>query len=305
MSNSSHLKELLAIATSAVQEAGAMINEYTQGHNELLVEEKKGGSSYASQVVTKVDLLAQEILLKHLLPTCQKYDLGLLTEESDDNKSRLDHWAFWSIDPLDGTLPFIEGSEGFAVSVALVQKEGTPLLGAIYHPPTERVYTSLYGQGAYINGKSFSIKPASHVSHVSHTPADTIFTFMHDRSFLLHPLYQQILVDIKAIALNEGYAHFAISSQGGAVVNALWTLEKSPACYLKLPKKEEGGGSLWDYSATASFALESGAHISDCFGEPLELNREESTFMNHKGVLFCSDHTIAQDILRAISRVIF
>ena len=31
----------------------------------------------------------------------------------------------------------------------------------------------------------------------------------------------------------------------------------------------------------------------DYFGNPLDLNRVDSTFMNHKGVCFCSDKSLA------------
>jgi 3'-phosphoadenosine 5'-phosphosulfate (PAPS) 3'-phosphatase len=47
---------------------------------------------------------------------------------------------FWCIDPLDGTLPFIEGLTGYAVSVALVARNGKPLLSAIFLPETMTSY---------------------------------------------------------------------------------------------------------------------------------------------------------------------
>ena len=54
----------------------------------------------------------------------QKYDFGILTEETPDNGSRLVKDYFWCVDPLDGTLPFTEGTPGYSVSIALVSKSG-------------------------------------------------------------------------------------------------------------------------------------------------------------------------------------
>ena len=75
---------------------------------EIVVKNKPSGSSRASQIVTEVDLMSQEMILKHIHPTCEEYDLGLLIEESNDDLSRFEKDYFWCIDPLDGTLPFVE-----------------------------------------------------------------------------------------------------------------------------------------------------------------------------------------------------
>ena len=79
-------------------------------------------------------------------------------------------------------------------------------------------------------------------------------------------------------------------------MNAMHALENRPGCHLKLPKPEEGGGSLWDYAATACIYEEAGAWATDVFGQPLELNRKESTFMNHRGVLYASNSELAAAI---------
>jgi len=76
-------------------------------------------------------------------------------------------------------------------------------------------------------------------------------------------------------------------------------LENGPGCHLKLPKPEEGGGSLWDYAATACIYEEVGAWATDVYGQPLELNRRESTFMNHRGVLYASGHILGKKITEA------
>ena len=134
--NQTALGRLAGIATKAAREAGTLI-AHTNGR-EVAVQHKAGGESLASQVVTEVDERSQAIILKHLRPTCAAYDLALLSEELPDDGSRLEKDAFWCIDPLDGTLPFTEGIPGYAVSIALVARDGTPLIGVVTDPITAR-----------------------------------------------------------------------------------------------------------------------------------------------------------------------
>ena len=83
-------------------------------------------------------------------------------------------------------------------------------------------------------------------------------------------------------------------------MNALWVLEQAPACYFKFPKPQAGGGSLWDYAATACIYAELGAWCSDFAGLDLDLNRADSTFMNHRGVLVASDRALGQALLAVL-----
>lgn len=77
-----------------------------------------------------------------------------MTEESPDNRERLKKDFFWCIDPLDGTLPFIESTSGYAVSIALVAHDGTPYIGVIYDPVEQVLYHAVKGCGVLRNGKS-------------------------------------------------------------------------------------------------------------------------------------------------------
>ena len=128
--STSDLRQLADLAILAASEAGQMIAQ-SRPRN---IEQKAGGESLASQVVTEIDRRSEDIIVGLLAPTLERFEVGLLTEEQDDDGSRLTADYFWSIDPLDGTLPFIEGSPGYAVSIALVGRDGTPWVGVVYDP---------------------------------------------------------------------------------------------------------------------------------------------------------------------------
>ena len=275
-------------AISVAYQAGHLISKYT--HCQVSVENKTAGASLASQVVTEVDLLSQEIILQTLMPTCDIFDLALLTEESTDDQSRLEKDFFWCIDPLDGTLPFVESTPGYAVSIALVSRCGTPQIGVIYDPVEQTLYHAIKGFGAFRNGKHWKPEP-------SYASPKQSMTFITDRSFLHHSLFNKCVAELKHMATEIGCNGLSIIQHGGAAMNACWVLKKMPACYFKFPKPQAGGGSLWDYAATACLFLETGAAASDIYGEPLDLNRPDSTFMNHRGVIYASDSDMARRVM--------
>ena len=105
------LQHLTNIAIKAALAAGEIIQKSI--NKDIIVEKKEGGNTYASQVVTAVDKECEKVILKHLLPTCKTYDIALLSEETEDDKSRFIKDFFWCIDPMDGTLAFINKQPGF------------------------------------------------------------------------------------------------------------------------------------------------------------------------------------------------
>ena len=105
-----NLEKLTEIAVYAAKKAGGVITDFSK--QEIEVEHKDGGHTYASQVVTEVDRKAQDAILGTLNPSLNEYDFALLTEESEDDLSRFEKEYFWCIDPLDGTLPFTRKETG-------------------------------------------------------------------------------------------------------------------------------------------------------------------------------------------------
>ncbi len=83
-------------------------------------------------------------------------DYGWLSEETVDTKERLSKDRVWIVDPLDGTKEFIEGVPHFAVSIALVEN-GEPVVGVIYNPAKNEMFSCQKGKGIYFNGDKMKI----------------------------------------------------------------------------------------------------------------------------------------------------
>jgi fructose-1,6-bisphosphatase/inositol monophosphatase family enzyme len=269
------LDHLSQIAITAALAAGKVIHQYM--NDDVVVEKKKGGNSYASQVVTEVDRACEAAILAHLRPACAAFDLALLSEETEDDGSRFREDFFWCIDPMDGTLAFINKHPGFAVSIALIAKDGTPVIGVVFDPSTNTLYHAIKGKGAYKNDSPWRIEHSN--DHL---------TYVTDRKLVDTPHSAEIerLLDenVEKLGLN-GVKEIA---GAGSVMNGILVLENGPACMMKLAKKENGGGSSWDFAATACIYRELGLPATNFEGGRLDLNRKDGTFMNHQGVYFAN-----------------
>ncbi|GAA5314849.1 MAG: hypothetical protein AseanaTS_00530 [Candidatus Pelagadaptatus aseana] len=287
----SQLSSLCQIAAIAAMEAGEYIASVDR--QTLMTEHKNTGSSKASQIVTEVDRHCDQLIRQHLLPSCRQFDLGLLTEENLDAcqegiRDRFEATYFWCVDPLDGTLPFVQGRAGYAVAIALVARDGKPVVGVVYDPVTADLFTAIEGRGIEKNAEPIPTAP-KHLASTLHLFADN--------SFKSHSHYPLIMRQMASIARDLGAGEINLHCGAGAVQNACQILDYPLACYFKTAKQQEGGGSLWDFAASACLINEAGGWVSNMVGQPLDLNRPDSTFMNHQGVLFASDQALAQAII--------
>ena len=125
------------LAINAVKEAGNAVMEIYK--HDFTSTTKKDNSP-----LTEADLKSNDIIQKIIVGT----GYPVLSEESVDNKKRLEHDKIWIIDPLDGTSDFVSKSGEFTIMIALVDKH-EPILGVIYWPTNDILYVAQKGCGAY------------------------------------------------------------------------------------------------------------------------------------------------------------
>ena len=127
----------LDIAIKAAKEAGDVILEVYQKDFETI---KKNDDS----PVTEGDLKSNEIIKKILSQT----DHVILSEEDNDDKSRLSKDMIWIVDPLDGTSDFIDKTGEFTIMIALIQNK-KPILGVIAWPTEKTLFVAQKNCGAF------------------------------------------------------------------------------------------------------------------------------------------------------------
>ena len=135
------LENTLELAVAWAKEVGEVQRSYFRsGH--LDIETK----STVHDVVTKVDKLSESMLIERI-GTCFP-DHSVLGEESGEHDAHSDY--LWVVDPLDGTNNYSQGLPVFCVSIGL-QYRGETLLGVVYAPYLDELYTAIRGKGAFLN----------------------------------------------------------------------------------------------------------------------------------------------------------
>ena len=98
--------------------------------------------------VTEADLASNRILEEAL--RAADPEAGWLSEESPERGDWRSRPRCWMVDPLDGTREFSDGLPEFVVSVGYIV-DGEPLLGVLYNPVTDELFSGIVGVGAWRN----------------------------------------------------------------------------------------------------------------------------------------------------------
>lgn len=104
--------------------------------------------------VTEADRIVDRILREHL----QQNGEGWLSEESIDDKARLQFDRIWIVDPLDGTAEFVAGVPEWCVSVGFVH-QGRAVAGGVCNPSTGEVFLGSKALGVTCNGEPARVGP--------------------------------------------------------------------------------------------------------------------------------------------------
>ena len=97
--------------------------------------------------VTSADKRTEKILIDELQKAHPEY--GIVTEETGIiNKSNRKNR--WIIDPIDGTLNFLNGVPQFAISIGY-EENGEIKCGVIFNPISNEMFCAEKGNGAYLN----------------------------------------------------------------------------------------------------------------------------------------------------------
>ena len=96
--------------------------------------------------VTLADKNADRVIREYLH---ERYpDYAFLTEESTDNKDRLNNDYVWIVDPVDGTKDFVAKRGEFTTNIALAYKHEA-VVGVVVIPLTGEIYYAAKGLGAF------------------------------------------------------------------------------------------------------------------------------------------------------------
>ncbi|BEI92104.1 uncharacterized protein CcaverHIS019_0409240 [Cutaneotrichosporon cavernicola] len=139
------LDAALKFAISIAKEAGQMMRDgQARRFSQDAKQEEKANSV---DLVTECDQQVEKFLVAKI--KAQYPDHKFIGEESYDGE-QVTGDPTWIGDPIDGTTNFIHGFPMVATSIGLAVG-GVPVLGVIYNPFLDLLYTGAEGRGAYMN----------------------------------------------------------------------------------------------------------------------------------------------------------
>ncbi|MFM7616421.1 MAG: 3'(2'),5'-bisphosphate nucleotidase CysQ [Actinomycetes bacterium] len=166
---------------------------------------------------------------------------AILSEESADDRSRLDAARVWIVDPLDGTREYREGRTDWAVHVALAI-DGAPAVGAVALPAL---------------GLVLATEPSPTLAPATGGPPRLIVSRTRDVP-ITEPLRRALGAEVVPM--------------GSAGAKAMAIVRGEADLYA-----HEGGQYQWDNCAPVAVALAAGLHATRLDGSPLFYNGADAS----------------------------
>lgn len=230
------------LAIDAARVGGEVLKKYFG--KKSVISTKKG----IGNIVTRADQEAEEIITSTIKRTFPEH--AVLGEEGTKLKGKSSY--LWSVDPLDGTLPYAQGLPWFSVCVGVL-KENQPYIGVVYLPfglfGEEEVYFAMKGKGAFLNERRIAVNKKENLRE-----AFIGFDFA----------YTQREKRIREVLLK-------VAPKSRYTVTLGWA--SGPLCFLALGLYD---GYLhqnlehWDIAAASLIVEEAGGRVTDLKGQTLE-----------------------------------
>ena len=132
---------------ACLKAAKSLIRDF--GEIEKLQISSKGPGDF----VSTADKKSEKIIIEELLKVNSSY--GILSEEVGSiNKNNKDNR--WIVDPIDGTMNFLNGIPQFAISIGYEEK-GEIKSGIIFDPIKDEMFFAEKGAGAFLNNSRIRV----------------------------------------------------------------------------------------------------------------------------------------------------
>lgn len=143
------LKSALTVAIKAARAAGKVMHDNWH-------KPKRVNSAEAHDIKLELDVRCQALIEKILASAYP--EIPVLGEEGNTGDTTAAYR--WVIDPIDGTVNYFFGMPHAAVSIALQHREQS-VVGVIYDPFTDEIWTTTKGQPTRLNGKIIRVSNRS------------------------------------------------------------------------------------------------------------------------------------------------
>jgi myo-inositol-1(or 4)-monophosphatase len=150
------LEVRLRVGEAVIREAGRLAMDYFNRRADLAVT-RKG----AQDLVSEADRACEDLIVRRLSALFP--DDGFLGEEGGSRGADRGG-PLWIIDPIDGTHNFLTGVPFWCLSIGL-HFEGRALIGLIYHPAENDLFSASAGGGAFLNARPIRVSGETELTH--------------------------------------------------------------------------------------------------------------------------------------------
>jgi myo-inositol-1(or 4)-monophosphatase len=147
-------EQLLSVAIEAARAAGALLLNFAR--TGFRIEHKN-----PINLVTDADHAAEQCVIDHIRAQFPAH--RILAEERGSVSHPPSRYQ-WVIDPLDGTTNFAHGFPAYGVSIG-VEHDDQGLIGVVYDPTRDELFTAQAGSGAHLNGRPITVSATEQLDH--------------------------------------------------------------------------------------------------------------------------------------------
>ena len=245
------MKDILSVASDAALKAGGLLRDNIHGIREITL---KGDINLA----TEMDTRSERAVVETLLASFPGH--GIIAEE--ETRIQSDSGFTWIIDPLDGTTNYAHGYPCFSVSIALEQ-EGEIVLGVVYDPMRDELFTAQKEKGAFLNGKPIKV---SGIDTLIKSLLATGFPYDRRVSEKNNMDYFHDLLMASQEVRRDGSAALDLCSVAAGRFDGFWELKLKP----------------WDVAAGCLIVREAGGMVTDLSGTKFSVYDDEILASNGK-----------------------
>ena len=225
-------QEYLGFAKKIAYEAGKIILSY---FNQTDIGHYKQDNT----IVTKADEEINQFVINEVRT---KYpDHGVYGEEDSFGKDRP---TLWVCDPLDGTAAFTRGLPVAVFSLALVV-DGQPVMGVVYDPFTDRLYSAIQNEGAFCNDEQIKVNN----TRLGERDATIDGSYAPTMPFNPTKAFYELQQTNRVSAIGS-LVHAAIMVADGALIASI-----------------ASGSRPYDIAAAKIIVEEAGGRVTDLYGE--------------------------------------
>jgi len=220
--------------------------------------------------VTLADTEINQLVIDRVRATYPTH--GIYGEEASFDQ---ENSTLWVCDPLDGTSSFARGIPVAVFSIALVI-DGEPQLGVIYDPWTDRLYSAIKDQGAYLNDQSIQVS-----KHI-----------LKSREAVIGYDYSPTMPFNTLRAAHELNQKTRFSGLGSFVHGSALVASGKSVAYIA------SGNRPYDIAAAKVIVEEAGGRVTDLHGNPQRYDRDIRGAVVSSGVVHDEIITIIKKELK-------